>query len=73
MNDDRNPDASGDKICPPLVRIKLVRSRIGATPAQRRNLDALGLKRRETVKTMSDTPALRGMIAKVAHLVAVLD
>ncbi|MDR1855845.1 MAG: 50S ribosomal protein L30 [Desulfovibrio sp.] len=56
-----------------MVRIKLVRSRIGATPAQRRNLDALGLKRRETVKTMSDTPALRGMIAKVAHLVAVLD
>ena len=53
------------------ITIQLVRSRIGSTPAQRRVLDALGLRRREAVKTFKDTPALRGMIAKVVHLVEV--
>jgi len=53
------------------IRIQLVRSRIGTTPAQRRVLDALGLRRREAVKTFKDTPAVRGMIAKVVHLVEV--
>ena len=55
------------------IRVKLVRSRIGTTPAQRRMLDSLGLKHREKVKTFKDTPAIRGIIAKVSHLVAVLD
>ena len=55
------------------IRIKLIRSRIGTTPAQRRQLDALGLKRREMVKTLRDTPAIRGIIRKVSHLVAVVE
>jgi len=53
------------------ITIQLVRSRIGSTPAQRRVLDALGLRRREAVKTFKDTPAVRGMVAKVVHLVEV--
>ena len=55
------------------IRVKLVRSRIGATPAQRKLLDALGLKRREKVRTFKDTPAIRGIIAKVPHMVAVVE
>ena len=55
------------------IKVELVRSRIGTTPAQRKMLDSLGLKRRETVKTFKDTPAIRGIIAKVSHLVAVVD
>ena len=55
------------------IKVKLVRSRIGSTPAQRKLLDSLGLKRREKVKTFQDTPAIRGIIAKVSHLVAVVD
>lgn len=55
------------------IKVKLVRSRIGASPAQRRHLDALGLTRREMVKTFKDTPAIRGIIAKVPHLVALVD
>ncbi len=55
------------------IRIKLVRSRIGCTPKQRATLDALGLKRREMVKVFKDTPAIRGMISKVVHLVSVED
>ena len=55
------------------IKVKLVRSRIGSTPAQRRLLDSLGLKRREMVKTFKDTPAIRGIIAKVTHMVTVID
>lgn len=55
------------------IKVKLVRSRIGSTPAQRKLLDSLGLKRREKVRTFKDTPAIRGIIAKVSHLVAVID
>ena len=55
------------------IKVKLVRSRIGATPAQRKLLDALGLKRREKVRTFKDTPAIRGIIAKVPHMVSVVE
>ena len=55
------------------IKVKLVRSRIGTTPAQRRLLDSLGLKRREMVKTFKDIPAIRGIIAKVPHMVAVVE
>ena len=55
------------------IKIKLVRSRIGSTPIQRRLLDSLGLKRREMVKTFNDTPAIRGIVAKLSHLVAVVE
>ena len=55
------------------IKVKLVRSRIGATPAQRKLLDALGLKRREKVRTFKDTPAIRGIIAKVPHMVAAVE
>ena len=55
------------------ITVKLVRSRIGTTPAQRKLLDSLGLKRREQVKSFKDTPAIRGITAKVSHLVALVD
>ena len=55
------------------IKVKLVRSRIGSTPAQRKLLDSLGLKRREMVKTFKDPPAIRGIIAKVPHMVAVVE
>lgn len=54
------------------IKVKLIRSRIGTTPAQRKVLDALGLTRREQVKTLKDNAAVRGMIAKVSHLVEVV-
>lgn len=54
-----------------MVQIKLVKSRIATTPLQRKVLDALGLRRRESVKTFKDNDAVRGMIAKVVHLVEV--
>ncbi|MBQ7608645.1 MAG: 50S ribosomal protein L30 [Desulfovibrionaceae bacterium] len=55
------------------IKVKLVRSRIGKTPIQRKMLDSLGLKRRESVKTFTDTPAIRGIIKKLANIVAIVE
>ncbi len=55
------------------IKVKLVRSRIGKTPIQRKMLDSLGLKRRESVKTFNDTPAIRGIIKKLANIVAIVE
>lgn len=53
------------------IKVKLLRSRIGLKPHQKQVLDALGLKRREMVKTFNDNAAVRGMIEHVKHLVEV--
>lgn len=55
------------------MKIKLVRSYIGATPKQRATLSALGLKKIRQVKECQDSPVLRGMIAKVSHMVEVSE
>ncbi len=55
------------------IRVKLIRSRIGTTPHQKKILDALGLRRREMEKSHKDNAATRGMIAKVSHLVEVIQ
>ncbi|MBI3763933.1 MAG: 50S ribosomal protein L30 [Chloroflexi bacterium] len=53
------------------LKITLVRSLIGSTERHRATVRALGLRHiRQTVQ-MADTPTLRGMLAKVAHLVKV--
>jgi len=54
------------------IKVKLIKSRIGTTPAQKKVLDAMGLRRREMVKTLKDNAATRGMIASVNHLVEVI-
>lgn len=55
------------------MKIKLVRSWIGCSPNQRKTLDALGLRKIRMEKEFNDTPALRGMIEKVKHLVEVSE
>ncbi len=55
------------------ISVELVRSRIGTTPHQRKMLDALGLKKMHKIKTFNDTPAIRGIIRKVPHLVAIVE
>lgn len=54
------------------IKVKLIKSRIGTSPAQKKVLDAMGLRRREMVKTLKDNAATRGMIASVSHLVEVI-
>jgi len=55
------------------IKVKLVRSRIACKPKQKKNLDALGLTRCGKEKTFEDTPAIRGMVARVSHLVEVSE
>ncbi len=56
-----------------MIKVKLIRSRISKTPAQRKVLDALGLRKLQMVKEFKDTPSVRGMIAKVTHMVEVVE
>ncbi len=51
------------------VKVTQVKSRIGQNARQRATLDGLGLMRRGMSRVLEDTPAVRGMIAKVSHLV----
>ncbi|MBV8719127.1 MAG: 50S ribosomal protein L30 [Chloroflexi bacterium] len=55
------------------LRLKLVRSPIGATERQRATVRALGLRRLHQVVEQADSAVTRGMVQKVAHLVHVVE
>jgi large subunit ribosomal protein L30 len=55
----------------PQLRIKLVRSLIGVLPAQREVARGLGLRKPNDTVLRPDTPAIRGMVRKIPHLVTV--
>ena len=55
------------------ISVQLVRSAIGSTEKQRSNLRGLGLKKIGVTRELENTPAVRGMIKKVLHLVEVSD
>lgn len=54
------------------IRIKLVRSPIGTRKTHRATIIGLGLRRLNSESVLEDTPAVRGMVSKVAYLVQVL-
>ncbi len=53
------------------LRITLVRSPIGYAERQKRTVRALGLRHMNETVVQADTPVIRGMIAKVSHLLKV--
>jgi large subunit ribosomal protein L30 len=55
------------------VTVRQTGSPIRRKSDQRATLIGLGLNRVGRVSTLTDTPSVRGMIAKVAHMVAVVD
>lgn len=55
------------------IKIKQIKSKIGAPIDQKRTLVALGLKKISQVVEVEDTPSTRGMIHKVHHLVTVVE
>jgi large subunit ribosomal protein L30 len=55
------------------LRLKLVRSPIGATERQRATVRALGLRRLHQIVEHADSPVTRGMVQKVEHLVQVVE
>ena len=55
------------------IKVKQVKSRIGAPKDQKRTLDTLGLRKINQVVEVEDTPSTRGMVQKLHHLVIVVD
>jgi large subunit ribosomal protein L30 len=55
------------------IKITQIRSIIDRIEPQKRTIKALGLGRPNTSVVKNDTPQVRGMIRKVAHLVSVED
>ncbi len=51
------------------LRIELVKSVIGQKPDKRLTVRSLGLKKINSVVEHDDTPAVRGMVKAVSHLV----
>ena len=55
------------------IKIKQVKSRIGAPAVQKRTLDALGLKKMNHTVVKDNTPSVMGMVNRVRHLVEVTN
>jgi large subunit ribosomal protein L30 len=53
------------------IKVTQVKSQIGGTRRQRESLRGLGLRGIGCSVTVTDSPATRGLIGKVAHLVQV--
>jgi large subunit ribosomal protein L30 len=54
-----------------MLKITLVKSKIGNTPANRATIKALGLNKISSSNTFEDNAVVRGMIHKVKHLIKV--
>ena len=55
------------------VTITQIKSAIGRKPGQKETLVGLGLNKLHKTSTLEDTPAIRGMIDKVSHLLKIED
>ena len=55
------------------IKVKQIKSRIGADKSQKSTLLSLGLRKISQTVEIEDTPSNRGMIRKVHHLVTVVE
>ena len=55
------------------IKVKQIKSKIGYPVDQKRTLEALGLRKIGQVVEKEDSPAIRGMVRKVHHLVNIID
>jgi len=65
--------AKKEKEQPKILRVTLVRSPIGYNERQKRTVKALGLHHLNQTVEHEDVPTIRGMLAKVRHLVQVVE
>ena len=56
-----------------VITIRLVKGLVATSPVQRATVRGLGLKSRHDERTLENTPAVRGMIKKVLHLVQIVS
>ena len=66
MNDSKKSEAKA------TLTVKLVKSIAGTRESHRATVRGLGLRKLNSESILEDTPAVRGMINKVAYLVLVL-
>jgi len=66
MSETKGPETKG-----PRIRVTQTGSRFGRKPGQKETLIGLGLGRMHSARVLEDTPAVRGMVRKVAHLIKV--
>ncbi|PYV16411.1 MAG: 50S ribosomal protein L30 [Acidobacteria bacterium] len=57
----------------PRLRIQYIRSAIGCPSKHKLVVKSLGFKRLNQIVTRVDTPAVRGMVAEIPHLVKILE
>lgn len=57
----------------PVLKIQYYCSAIGAPEKHKLVVKSLGFKKLNQVVTREDTPAIRGMVAQVPHLVRILE
>jgi large subunit ribosomal protein L30 len=55
------------------ITIKLKKSPISCTDKQKANVRGLGLRKMHSTKTLENTPAVRGMIKKIIHMVEIVE
>jgi large subunit ribosomal protein L30 len=55
------------------IRVKLKKSTISCTKGQKANVKGLGLRKIGAVRTLENTPAVRGMIKKVIHMLEIKE
>lgn len=55
------------------ITVRLKKSTIGCTEKMKANVRGLGLRKVGAVRTLENTPCVRGMIKKVIHLVEVVE
>ncbi|KGF33032.1 50S ribosomal protein L30 [Hoylesella buccalis] len=55
------------------IKVKQIKSKIGAPVDQKKTLLALGLHKISQIVEVEDAPSMRGMIRKVHHLVTVVE
>ena len=55
------------------ITVKQVKSIVGRPESQRKVVAALGLGRIDKTKELGDISAVRGMVAKVSHLVEIVE
>ena len=53
------------------LKVTLIRSTIGVIPKHRKTIEALGLRKINSIRVHKDNGAIRGMLRKVSHLVKV--
>jgi large subunit ribosomal protein L30 len=55
------------------IRIQYFRSSIGRSEKQKRIVKGLGFRKLNKIVERVDTPQIRGMVAKIPHLVRIVD